>query len=1687
MGRRQSGCGVLLCACFALAACSGGGHDEAPATVAAAVKTNTAPLIAGTPATSVAAGATYAFTPTSGDSDGDQLTFGVDAKPPWATFDAATGRLSGTPAVTDAGLNRGIVVWVSDGSAVTALPAFDLMVTSPAATNHAPHISGTPPVSVLAGAAYAFTPSGEDDDNDPLAFTIQNRPPWASFDSSNGRLAGTPPAAGTFAGVVISVTDGSATVSLAAFDVVVTAPALNRAPSISGTPPTAVEAGNSYTFVPTAGDPDHDALTFAVLEAPPWAAFDTGTGRLSGTPPAGTAETFAGIVISVSDGALSAALPAFSIAVTAPTSNRPPVITGSAPTAAVEGTAYAFQPVATDADNDPLTYDIANAPAWAHFDKATGLLAGTPSAAHVGNYANIVISVSDGKASAALPAFAITVASSNHPPAISGLPASVVTVGQVYVFQPAASDPDHDPLTYSIGSRPPWAAFDYATGRLQGTPAGGDAGPTLPIVISVSDGPNTAALPAFSILVNRPPVITGTPAPTAAVGVPYSFKPAATDADAGSTLTFSGTNGPPWASVDSGTGELRGTPTAADAGRTYPNIVIFVSDGYTTQALPPFSITVPVPNVPPTIGGTAPLNVQVGVPYSFRPDVSDPDSATLAYAVAGAPAWLSLTGGTLHGTPGAGDVGAAGPIVISVSDGQAPPVALPAFTVTVVQPNRAPSISGTPPASVAAGAAYSFTPAAIDPDAGTTLTYTIANRPAWASFDSATGTLQGTPTASHFGTTGGIVITVSDGQLAASLGPFSIAVTNTPPVISGIAPTTVAVGTEYSFTPVATDPNPGSTLSFSINQTPSWATFDTRTGRLQGTPAAAQAGSYPDLAISVSDGELSASLPAFSITVMATNAPPVISGTAPTSVAAGAAYSFAPTASDPDPGTTLAFSINTTPAWGTFDPATGRLQGTPATANTGTTSNIVISVTDGQLSAALAPFSITVTNAPPAISGAPPAAVVAGVAYAFTPTATDPNAGTTLTYGIVNRPAWATFDPATGTLQGTPNASHIGATDGIAITVSDGLLSASLAPFSIAVTNTAPSISGTPPASVAAGEPYSFTPAASDPNPGTTLTFSITNAPAWATFDAATGALDGTPNVSHLGATNGIVITASDGHTAVSLAAFSITVTNTAPVISGAPATSVEVGAPYAFTPVASDPNPGTTLTFSINTTPPWATFDAATGKLQGTPATAHTGTTSSIVISVSDGELSTALTPFSITVINAPPVISGAPPTTVVAGAPYSFTPTASDSNAGTTLTYSIVNQPAWASFDTATGTLQGTPNASHIGTTNGIVITVTDGTASDSLAAFSITVTNTAPVISGTPATSVAVGAAYSFTPTASDANPGTTLTFSINTTPPWAALDPATGRLQGTPATAHAGVYSNLVISVSDGNASASLPAFAITVTNAAPLISGAPPTTVAAGAAYSFTPTASDPNAGTTLTFSINQTPAWATFDSTTGRLQGTPATADTGTYPNLVISVSDGRLSTALSAFAITVTNAAPAISGVPPATAIVGTPYSFTPTATDANAGTTLSFGINATPAWATFDTVTGRLQGTPSAGDVGTYGNLVITVTDGVAQTSLAPFSISVQAVATGSAQLSWTPPTQNTDGTALTDLKGYKIYWGSSLGSYPNSVVVDSPGIASYQVDGLAPGTYFFVITARNTADVESAWSNAASKIVQ
>ena len=178
-------------------------------------------------------------------------------------------------------------------------------------------------------------------------------------------------------------------------------------------------------------------------------------------------------------------------------------------------------------------------------------------------------------------------------------------------------------------------------------------------------------------------------------------------------------------------------------------------------------------------------------------------------------------------------------------------------------------------------------------------------------------------------------------------------------------------------------------------------------------------------------------------------------------------------------------------------------------------------------------------------------------------------------------------------------------------------------------------------------------------------------------------------------------------------------------------------------------------------------------------------------------------------------------------------------------------------------------------------------------------------------------------------------------------------------------------------------------------------------------------------------------------------------------------------------------NAAPVITGTPDAAVLAGDDYTFAPSAVDPDADS-LVFSIANKPRWAQFDSRTGILAGQTTLGDIGTYDNIQISVSDGSASQSLPQFSIIVTQVGVGSMSLSWTAPTENTDGTPLTDLAGYKLYYGRSTGSYDNSIQIDNSSVTTYRIDNLASNTYYVVVTSFDATGVESAYSGEAIRVV-
>lgn len=181
----------------------------------------------------------------------------------------------------------------------------------------------------------------------------------------------------------------------------------------------------------------------------------------------------------------------------------------------------------------------------------------------------------------------------------------------------------------------------------------------------------------------------------------------------------------------------------------------------------------------------------------------------------------------------------------------------------------------------------------------------------------------------------------------------------------------------------------------------------------------------------------------------------------------------------------------------------------------------------------------------------------------------------------------------------------------------------------------------------------------------------------------------------------------------------------------------------------------------------------------------------------------------------------------------------------------------------------------------------------------------------------------------------------------------------------------------------------------------------------------------------------------------------------------------------------------PTISATPATKATVGTAYMLAPSVSDPDGGM-LAFSVQNRPSWATFNTTTGRLTGTPGPQDVGTYADVVISVSDGSATAALPAFTITVvaandaQVAVPGTLTLQWEAPTETVAGTPLAGLAGYRIHYGASASVLDKTIIISNAGTLAYSVADLPAGTYYFAVRAVDSSGGESALSNIQRLVI-
>ena len=834
---------------------------------------------------------------------------------------------------------------------------------------------------------------------------------------------------------------------------------------------------------------------------------------------------------------------------------------------------------------------------------------------------------------------------------------------------------------------------------------------------------------------------------------------------------------------------------------------------------------------------------------------------------------------------------------------------------------------------------------------------------------------------------------------------------NSPPVItsnggSATASTSIAENTTAVTTVTATDADAGTTLTYSISGGADSAKFsiDKTSGALTFSsapdfdiPADSGKNNVYDVTVQVSDGAAT-DTQAIAVTITNVNEDPDITSGTTFSVAENTTTVTTIAASDPDAGTTLTFTITAGADMAKFsiDKNSGALTFNSApdfeNPDDGGKNNIydlTVQVSDGSKTDSQA-IAVTVTNVneDPTITSNSGGAT-ASISFSengtsvTTVTANDPDAGTTLTYSVTGGADMAKFsvDKNSGvlTFNSAPDFEIPGDTGkdniyDVTVQVSDGSKTDSQA-IAITVTNVNedPDITSGGTFSVAENNTAVTTVAATDPDAGTTLTFSITAGADMAKFsiDKNSGALtfNSAPDFEIPGDTGkdniyDLTVQVSDGSKTDSQAiAVTVTNVNEDPTITsnsgGATASiSFSENGTSVTTVTANDPDAGTTLTysviggadsvkFSVDKTSGLLTFNSAPDF--ETPDDSGKDNVYDVTVQVSDGsKTDSQAIAVTVTNVNEDPIITSnsGGPTASINFPENGTTVTANDPDAGTTLTYSITGGADSGKFsiDKNSGllTFNSAPDFETLddsGKNNiyDVTVQVSDGAKTDSQA-IAITVTN----VNEVPAiTSNGGGATASInfpengtavtTVTANDPDAGTTLTYSITGGADSAKLsiDKNTGALTfnsapdfETPDDSGKNNVYDVTVQVTDGSLTDSQD-IAVTVTN----LNEPPSITSDGGLATAgistfenskavTTATAIDPDAGTTLTFSILPGGDGASFtiDKSTGALTFTsapnyenPLDAGKNNVYDVTIQVSDGSL-TDTQAIAVTVNN-----------------------------------------------------------------------------------------------------------------------------------------------------------------------------------
>lgn len=1035
--------------------------------------------------------------------------------------------------------------------------------------------------------------------------------------------------------------------------------------------------------------------------------------------------------------------------------------------------------------------------------------------------------------------FTLTVHPVNDAPDITSEPVTEATEDQPYQYQATAVDVEGDNMTWSLISAPEGMTIDGTTGLIQWTPLNEHV-PSARVEYRVTDD---GTLPASRhdefiitiVPVNDAPVVNDIPDQTIEEG--ESFVTIALD----NYVEDVDNNDDEIVWTATGQNQLTVTIDAARVATiTIPNenwngfetVTFSASDGeYSDNDHATFAVT--AINDAPVIQTSAPTEATEDVEYTYTPNAIDVDNSSedLTWTIQSTTAQgmtIDAASGAIAWTPLEGVASAS--VTIRVTDNGTNPdnqYDEESWTIAVNHVNDAPAITSDPFTEVTEEIEYSYTPKVDDPDLSDSHTWNLSGEyPEGMEIDEEDGTITWTP-AEGVTTSGEITLVVTDdGENPDNLTDeqvFTITVTqvNDAPEITSTAPLFAEEDVEYTYFAQAHDPDlPGDVLTWSLENAPAGMTINAANGAISWTPTEGIESS--DVTVRVTDNGTNPNNlfdeQSFSITVNPVNDAPSITSSPVVTAVEDELYLYNATATDPDAGDVLTWSLTEAPEGMNINTGTGQITWTPREGVT--SAEVTVKVTDNGSPENLSneqsyEIDVAPVNDAPQMTSTAPTGATEGVLYSYTPTAKDvDNDVEDLTWSLSNEPEGMVLEDNTVTW--TPE-NGVTTSGDVTLTVSDpgGLTDEETFTIAVEPVNDAPHITSGAPRTATEDEEYAYNPTATDvDNTQEELTWSLhgEGVPEGMVINVNTGAITWTPGEGVTEGSYTVRVTDPDDRYDEQPVTVEVTPVNDAPVITTSPSLTATEEVEYTYDPDATDAE-GNPLTWSLQRNPAGMTIDATTGAISWTPVEGVTEV--DVTVRVSDNNISqepyNAYTDqsFSIAVtqINDAPEIVSEAIITAVEDQEYTYDVEVDDVDLpGDVLTFTLESSPDGMTIDAATGLITWTPGESDPDdpTVANVQVRVTDdGTNPDNLyddQFFQITVTpvNDAPVITSEPLLTATEETEYSYTVTVEDIE-GDELTITLETAPVGMSIDGETNEITWTPAD---GVHrAEVVVRVTD----------------------------------------------------------------------------------------------------------------------------------------------------------------------------------------------------------------------------------------------------------------------------------------------